>query len=357
VSDVIYPISLIENLAVQRMARTLMDEFEAGNVSTRRYWDAQNFKRRLTISHGHLTPAEFRYLRSFHSQRSGEYDSFWFRDNLHRGGNIKARFAAPLPEPWNGGARRVQVALDEVAPIRALPEFDELATAAGSAPLFWYDANRELYLSHLGSATLPTSFYDGYNHADGAALQAGTFPLANYLSQYQHYGFDGAAWGKTSANINIGGTKPPGTLFAICKHGTIASQEVVFAIGAMGAGNAMGLAVDASNYYVPWIGGSETWSTARQNNSTNNTWRSFAVTFGDGSNSTGLWVNTVLAGPESNTRNYTAGPLSLGAALDGTLKCTGSVAHVLAFASVLTLAQIKAVHNLLGYQYGLSTVS
>jgi hypothetical protein len=33
------------------------------------------------------------------------------------------------------------------------------------------------------------------------------------------------------------------------------------------------------------------------------------------------------------------------------------VAHVLAFAGQLSHAQVKAVHNLLGYQYGLSTVS
>jgi hypothetical protein len=59
-----------------------------------------------------------------------------------------------------------------------------------------------------------------------------------------------------------------------------------------------------------------------------------------------------------------AGPLSLGAAPDGSLICNPSngmvnhnLAHVLVFPVALTLAQIKALHNLLGYQYGLATVA
>ena len=353
----IYPISLIQQIDIQRMDRTLVDEFDDGSTNTRRYWAAQEFKRRITVSHGHLTPQEFRYLRSFNSARSGQYDSFWFRDNIHRGGNIKARFASPLPAPWAGGARQIQIALDEVAPIRALPEFDELATAAGATPLFWYDANREIYLSHLGTATMESSFYDAQAGASGAALQAGTFPLANYLSQYQHYAFDGTAWGKTAANVSgLSGSQPACTVFAIAKHGTIASKAVLFGVGTMGAGGSVGIAISASNAYEPWIGGSETWSTATQSNGTPNTWRSFAVTWAAASNTANFYVNGAAALTESETRSFAAGPVSLGAAIDGTLKTTGNVAHAMVFAGQLTFAQVKAVHNLLGYQYGLATV-
>jgi hypothetical protein len=356
-SDVMYPISLIREINIERMDRTLSDEFDDGSTNVRRYWDAQEFKRRLTLVHGHLTPQEFRYLRSFNSQREGRYDSFWFRDNIQRGGNMKVRFASPLPAPWSGGARQIQVSLEEVAPIRALPEFDELATAAGATPLFWYDANREIYLNHMGTVTMEGSFYDSQAGASGAVLQAGTFPLANHLSQYQHYGFDGTAWGKTAANLSgLSGSQPACTVFAIAKHGTIASKQVLFGVGTMGAGAAVGIAISASNAYEPWIGGSETWGTATQSNGTNNTWRSLCVTWAAASNTANFYVNGAAALTESETRSYSAGPVSLGAAVDGSLKNVGNVAHCLAFAGQLTFAQVKAVHNLLGYQYGLATL-
>lgn len=356
-SDVIYPISLIKAIDAPRYDRVIVDEFEDGSVNSRRFWAAQEFKRRVSVSHGHLTAAEFRYLRSFHAQRSGQYDSFWFRDNLNRGGNIKCRFVGPLPQPWAAGAREIQVALDEVAPIRSLPEWDELATAAGNTPLLWYDANRELYLSHMGVASYDSAFWDEQARASGAALQAGTMPIGNVLSQYQHYAFDGTAWGKTSANVGtLAPTQPACTVFAIAKHGTISSKAVLFGVGAMGAGKAVGIAISASNAYEPWIGGSETWGTATFTNSAIDTWRSLAVSWAAASNVANFYVNGAAALTESETRAYTAGPLSLGAAIDGTLKTTGNVAHVLVFAAQLTFAQVKAVHNLLGYQYGLATV-
>lgn len=356
-SDVCYPLSLIRQIDIQRLDRTLVDEFEDGSTNVRRYWGAQEFKRRITLQHGHLTPAEFRYLRSFNSQRNGMYDSFWFRDNIQRGGNLKVRFTSPLPAPWSGGARELSLSLDEVAPIRALPEFDELATAAGATPLLWYDANRAIYLSHLGTITQDTAFWDAQSGAAGAALQAGTMPLGNALSQYQHYAFDGTAWGKTVANVaTLAPTQPACSVFAIAKHGTTASKQVLFGVGAMGAGKAVGLAISASNAYEPWIGGSETWSTATQSNGTPNTWRSFGITWPAASNVASFYVNGAAALTETEPRSYTAGPISLGAAVDGSLITTGNVAHILVFAATLSFAQVKAVHNLLGYQYGLATV-
>lgn len=355
-SDVIYPISIIRKLDVQRLDKTIADAFEDGSTATRRFWAAQEFKRRFTIEHGPLTVAELRYLRSFNAQRSGQYDSFWFRDNVNRAGNAKVRFVTPLPLPWSEGRREVTVALDEVAPIRALPEFDELATAAGASPLVWFDANRELYQSNLGSALTEANARDEML-LNAAPWSGGSLPLGNVLSQYQHYAFDGVVYARTTANLaGLSGSQPACTVFAIAKHGTIASKEVLFGVGTMGAGGAVGIAISASNAYEPWIGGSETWGTATFSNASNNTWRSLAVTWASANNTANFYVNGAAALTESETRNFSAGRCSLGAAVDATLKTSGNVAQVLVFAAQLSFAQVKAVHNLLGYQYGLSTV-
>lgn len=355
-SDVLYPISLIESLRTEKHDRTVADAFEDGSVAARNQWSAQNFKRRFQLQHSPLTDAEWRHLRSFHSQRSGRYDSFWFRDNVHRDGNAKVRFTGPLPADYQGRAHRLALTLEEAAPIRALPEWDELAAAAGATPLLWFDANREIYYTHAGTVYKdPLGLAFDATLQQSAPWQAGTFPAGNILGQYQHYAFDGATWAKTGA-LSLTGAQPAATVFAIAKHGTIASKEVLFGVGAMGTGHALGIAVSAGNFYEPWIGGSETWGTARQSNGTPNTWRSFAVTWPSASNVASLYVNGAAALTETETRDFTAGPLSLGAAVDGTLKCTGNVAHVLVFAAELSFAQVKAVHNLLGYQYGLSTV-
>lgn len=355
-SDVLYPIGALKAVAVSRQDRTLVDAFEDGTTTSRRFWAAQSFKRKVQLQHAPLTLQEFRYLRSFFSQRSGGYDYFWFRDNVNRGGNLKVRFTQPLPEQWDGGARPVAVELAEVGPIRALPEFDEIATAAGSAPLLWYDANREYYLTHAGTVLNDTSAYD-VMLIQHPVWQAGTPPIGNLLGQYQQYTFTGAEWAKTAANLaGLSGSQPACTVFAIAKHGTIAARQVLFSVGAMGTSKAVGIEVNASNFYTPFLGGSETWAIAQQSNGTPNTWRSFAVTWAAASNSATFYTNAASIGSESNTRAYTAGPAALGAAIDGTLKASGNVAHALVFAGALTLAQVKAVHNLLGYQYGLAQV-
>lgn len=354
-SDVLYPVSLIERLVSEKVGRVVSDVFEDGSTSARNQWSAQNFKRRITLTHAPLTEAEFRYLRSFYSQRSGRYDSFWLRDNVHRDGNVKVRFASSLPMEYQGRARRLQLVFEEVAAIRALPEFDELTAAAGNTPLIWLDANRELYYSHAGTVVTESALYDPVNFA-AASWQAGSFPAGNITGQYQHYAFTGAEWAKSSANF-LTGTQPAATVFCIAKHGTIASKAVLVGVGSLGAGKGLGIAISAANAYEPWIGGSESWSTATQSNATNNTWRSFAVTWAASSNTASFYVNGAAALTETKTRDYATGPISLGAAPDGTLKTTGNVAHALVFPAALTFAQVKAVHNLLGYQYGLSTVA
>src|SRR5690349_16698129 len=133
-SNVFYPLSLIERLKSTRFERSLVDAFEDGTTSARNTWPAQYFKRRFTVMHSPLTASEWRYLRSFYSQRTGRKDAFWFRDNVHREGNASVRFAGELVSQFDGAARRVSFDLEEVGPIRALPEFDELATAAGFTP-------------------------------------------------------------------------------------------------------------------------------------------------------------------------------------------------------------------------------
>jgi len=355
-SSVLYPVSLIARQRVQRFNRVVSDEFEDGSTSARLRWTAQYFKRRFDLQHAPLTEAEYRYLRSFFSQRSGRYDSFWFRDNPGRGGNAQVRFASDVPEDFAGRAYQIQVSLEEIAAIRALPELDELTTAAGTAPVAWFDANRERYHSHCGTAVMDAFLYD-VSLAGNANWAAGTLPLGNILGQYQYLNFAGTQYALTPANLVVSAGQPALTLFCIAQHGTISGKQVLFALGAMGAGAGAGIAVAADNYYEPWLGGSETFTNARQSNATDDTWRSFAVVWTGSSNNVTLYVNAVSIGTDAVARSLTAGPLSVGAALDGTLKATGYVAQVMVVPAALSLAQVKAVHNLVGYQYGLATVS
>lgn len=364
-SSVFYPLGLIAKLTNTKFERTLVDPFESGATSTRRTWAAQNFKRHFKIAHAPLTAAEWRWLRSFYSQRNGMYDAFWFRDNVNRDGNAQVRFAAELQTDFMGAARLIQIDLDEIAPIRALPEFDEVAAAAGVSPLFWYDPNRELWYQHIGNTLAPDpSAYDS-QLAYPAPWQSGSaLNLGGSLAQYQTYNFSGVEWAKTGGNIaGLAGSQPACTVFAIVRHSTAAAKQILFAVGAMGASHALGLALSAANYYEPWIGGSETWTNARQLNSAQNTYRSIAITWAASSNNATLYANAASNGTDSNTRALTAGPASLGAAIDGTLisnpanaLTNANLAHAMIFPAALSLAQIKALHNLLGYQYGLAIV-
>src|SRR3990167_8891722 len=300
-SNVFYPLSLIGKLRSSKFDRTLADEFEDGTINTRRACAAQNFKRRFDLRHSPLTLAEYRHLRSFYSQRSGKYDSFWFRDNVNRDGNASVRFASELPPEYVGRGIGIGMLLDEAAPIRALPEFDELATAAGATPPFWYDANREIYYLHAGTTgSGEANAYDSMLLFP-APWQGGTaLPIGDILAQYQHYAFTNSQWAKSASNIALlTGSQPACSVFAIAKHGTISSKQVLFGVGAMGAGAGVGIAVSAANYYEPWIGGSETWGTARFENSAINTWRSFAVTWPASSNVASLYGTGAAALTES----------------------------------------------------------
>ena len=187
-SDEFYPISLIRDQQVTPLNRVIADQFEDGTTATRDQWATMTFKRRFEVAHSVMNLGEWWYLRSFYNQRHGMYDSFWFRDNVDRGGNAKVRFSQPLPRAFNAAAlASIQVQLDEIAPIRSLPEFDELTTAAGTAPYVWIDANRELYWKHAG-----TAYFDPAGTTWDAGLNARrlTWTAASVLSgltsQYQY---------------------------------------------------------------------------------------------------------------------------------------------------------------------------
>lgn len=357
-SDVLYPLGGIAAQNVAQIDRVVRDEFEAGNSAARRLWAAQTFKRRFDVTHMPLAFAEYQSLAGFFTLR-GTYDSFWFRDNVNRGGNAKVRFVDALAKARGPAVYDLKVALAETAPLRTLPELNEVIDGAGAAPATWWDANREIYYEHNRTVYKESSVWDGALNENRPVWQGGTaLNLASILAQWQNFAFANSEWAKTASNVSqFAGTQPACTVFAIARHGTISSKQVLCAVGAMGASHAVGLAVNASNQYEPWIGGSETWTNAKSTNSPISTWRSVAVTWPVTSNNATLYVNAVSIGTDANTRSFTAGPATLGAAIDGTLKVTGDLAHVIFFAATLTLAQIKALHNLFAYQYGMATVA
>lgn len=343
------------------MARVIGDQFDDGTTATRRIWPAQYFKRKFKVAHAPLTLAEWRYLRSFYSARNGQFDSFYFRDNVNRDGNALVRFASDLPHSFSGSARMVQLELEEVAPMRALPEIEEVVTAAGVSPAFWFDANREVYYMHLGSLYNNEPVWDsalaGKYRLD--YQNGGDFQIIGQTGQYQAYSDNNGVWSKSAVNVTeLAAGQPAATLFAIVAGSTSASRRVLFATGTMGAGAALGLALAADNRYEPFLGGSETFTNARFNNTAANTWRSIALVWSAASNSVTMYVNGVLVGTDSVSRSLVQGRVTTGAALDGTLQNQfDSFTHCMALPGALTLAQVKSLHNLLGYQFGLATVA
>ncbi len=368
-STAIYPLAGTKEIAITPFNPVQHDQFEAGNSSSHLLWAANNFKRTIKLSHMPLTLSEWKYLRSFYTQRSGGYDSFWWRDNPNRSGNYNVRFAAPVAPSRNTVFTDVDVTLEEIAPIRSLPEFDEVITAAGTSPFAWYDANQSRQFSHAGTVTTEATLYDaaGLYTADFATGSLAA-TLAGYYAdtqQYSRLAFIGSTWAKSPSNVaELVGAQPACTIFAILRQSSTSSKQILVSIGQVGTSAALGLALAADNRYEPWVGGSETWTNARFNNSAVNTWRSVAITWADSSNTATLYVNAASVGADSVTRSLSAGRLNIGAAPSGSVGANPSnamahcdMAHLICVPAALTLAQIKAVHNLLGYQYGLATVA
>jgi len=352
-SDLLYPLSLIERLSVEKFERTIADAFEDGSTSTRRLWAAQNFKRRFTVQHAPLTIAEWRYLRSFHSARHGRYDSFWFRDNVNRDGNAKVRFTGPLPSSFSGSARRVQLVFEEIAALRALPEREELTTAAGTAAGLWYDANREVYYAHAGTVT----------NGDGAYWDE---MGSNRLTPPPGYGMNvaGADTGQYSSYATgtlksiargavSGLTALPYTLFCVKTDSHAPFLQCWFGYGAA-AGNGFGLHTDAAGEtYCGLTGGTKIASLGTTIGS--GTWASFAIVAT--ATAISLYCNGALVATNAQANTFTSGLASVFCDPSFTSGAfAGNLNHLMVFPAALTLAQIKAVHNLIGYQHGLSIV-
>lgn len=367
-SNVFYPLSLI---AAQRMTpfnRVVADEFEAGNTSTRLVWPEKTFKRQFVIEHGPLTLQEYAALRGFAIQRSGSHDYFWYRDNILRAGNAKVRFASAFPVNAARQVIQANVQLDEVAPVRMLPDIDEVAAAAGAMPLVWYDANRVRYFEHP-VAGVQTAYYDTdglYDHSPNryhAAIQAGTNPLSNILGQWQWFRGDGTAWAQ-SPTLPLSAGQPALSAFCIARHSAAADgQYTLFSIGALSASNdCIGISLNGTTtdqYYVHR--GTAADGNAIGNNSPVDTWRSLAFSVPASSNTVERWMNAVSPGPNTVTRAYKVGPLTIHALSTGAEKMNNGagmtnadLAHVLVWASTRTTAQIQALHNLFRHQFGMA---
>ena len=364
VSNQLFPIDLAAQLEVTPVARVNVDTFESGATATRRLWPAQYFKRHIRLTTVPLSDDESRTLRSFIGQRGGQYDSFWIRLNAHREGNALVRLVRDPVRTWQGGKRVYQLEMDEVAPIRSLPEYDELATAAGQSALVWYDANRERHIQTVLNGT-PQVGFDNATYDTAGLINRATWYgspteiLGGLTSQYQYYQPQAGStpYAIAPSTTAIGTGQPAATIFAIVQAPSSASQQVIGSIGASGSGTALGLQLTAGNKWAPYVGATETWTGAATTN-TPNTWISLAAVWSATSNVGTLYANAALIGTDTNTRSIgSARPINLLAGgAGGSQPFSGQLAHYIAFPVALTLAQVKAVHNLLGYQYGLATV-
>jgi hypothetical protein len=264
-SAVHYPIGLVASQAVERVDRTLMDEFESGATSARRVWGDKFFKRRLSVLHAPLTVDEFRYLRSFYVQRGGRYDSFWFRDNIGREGNINVRFGENMKVVRSDGVYKdVQTELHEIAPARALPELEEVVLAAGSSPFLWWDPNRITYYEHCGVVYQEATIYDAIAQVYPGVWQSGAMSLYGVASaQYQSLLFNGAKWAKTAANGPLVGTQPALTIFLTTNTGAATTHQMIVGIGDTANNAGLGIAKVNSNLF------STTYGTSGPTNETN----------------------------------------------------------------------------------------
>lgn len=357
-SDVIYPVSVLGGLSVEYLDGVLKDEFDSGAVNTRLRFASKYFKRRFRFAHGPLTYNEWKYIRQFYAQRNGSYDSFYFRDNVNRLGNAKVRFAGGFVPEWASGRRGLQIILEETTPLRILPDYEEMATAAGTSPLFWYDANRELYYKNAGTEVNGESDY-GYFDVMGAyraTLQSGYgMNIADGgAAQYQSYA---TGTFKSIARASLTGlTALPYTLFCLKTDAHFPFGQLTWLAFGSGGGDGFGLHTDASGNTYVGTPGSASVIGSLTTSVTSGQWASFAVV----AQSTGveLYKNAASVASHSASYSFTSGYASVFCdPAYAHLALGGNLNHMMIFPAALSLAQIKAVHNLIGYQYGLATVS
>ncbi len=359
-SNVFYPLSGFEDLPVMLMENSVQDAFEDGSTASRLLWSPQNFKRRFTLKHMQLTQAEFAWLRRFFSARSGRYDSFWFRDNVNRGGNALVRLSDKFAFNRKGLLYTVQTTLDEVAPIRLLPDVDDITAILPNQTFqAWYDANRQIALSHMGLRYYSAAIYDSTLNQDLTVLALTDGNWVGFTSQYSYWILNqNDVPHKTAGNaLDTPGSQ---TIFTIvATPGGEPNPTVITFAGSLGTGKGIGIILNGASYY-PYIGGAEVWTGAAIADSN---FHSVAVTFSNtaGTVTAKLYLDGALTNAGANPQNYTAGPLCVGAAPDGSMASFYSGAaprlgHCLYSSGVASQAQIKAFHNLLAYQYGMPTV-
>jgi hypothetical protein len=357
-SSQFYPISIIDGQQIDRVSRVLADEFESGATATRLLWPANAFKRRVSLSHSGLTRREVEFLEGFQRSVSGRYDSFWYRDNIGRTGNLQVRFATDLQVPRQGGAFNVRVDLAEIAPVVPPPTILDVYQAAGVEPVLWYDPNREAYFIHCSEVFAASEAWDHSANARHATWTGGATRLSNLAAQWQYWSMVGTAYAITPASLGLfTGTMPACTVMVFARAYSSSTRQVIAAHGSYQYNAGLGIQLDPSNYFTPYVaGGSEVWANARHLNSPVNSWRSFASVWPVSNSNLSFYVDASVKPSDSNTRSYSNGRFAIGADTNGANKCTADIGQVLLFNTALSADQVKAVHNLFAYQYGLTLV-
>jgi hypothetical protein len=375
-SEEFYPLSGIQSIKVKPYTRVETDEFEYGNEATRLLWAEKSFKRKFEVKHAPLVDQEAIVLRDFFSERSGPYDSFWFRDNVNREGNYRVRFASEMDYERITSATEVMSVMNQLSATKSrvtLPRI--IAVIAGASGTrdyipFWFDANKSKHWLHNYVATHEQDWFNaGALAGEDAILQSpGEVTSQVYVNsdKAENCRFIGSTTGKyITANDQVKGdyiapgSAARGLFFCVVRNPTHSSKSVIMGMGDVSSGNAMGLAINASNQYEPWLGGAHTFTNAKFTNSAVNTWRTIAVAF-DGS-SCSLYVNGIGIGTDLHVgRTYVDGKLSLGCAPDGTLAVGGAGINYLQHAMYLSDdfdgTVVAALHNLFAAQFGLATV-
>lgn len=366
-SDVAYPMGLLAACDVDMIDRTIADTFEDGSTSARQLWPDKYFKRRFTLQHAPLTTLEFRAVRSFLSARSGRYDSFWFRDNVNRGGQAKVRLANGFPisrEP--SGAYPLKLVFEEVAPTRVLPDLDELYTAAtADFPVLWLDADRQVYnpgaAAPSGAIYSSTAIYDNPIHQSQDMVQSAidnpftTYSMISGYDSSQYTWFAGGTAVSQRDYVNVSGAKKPFTFFAAVRSASTAARKAIFSINGSG-GERLGIEIDASNNFVPLLDGSATWTNAKAANPSD-TWCSVAVKWASNSNNASLYLNGALVGTDSNTRTAFDYKGTLYRDLAASFAVwSGRLGQLIQWNAALSDADITRVHNLFAHKYGYAEV-
>jgi hypothetical protein len=371
-SEQFYPLGLLESLKVRVVDRTESDEFEAGTTATRQLWAPGYFKRRFEVKHTALTPSEFDTLRDFFTARGGRYDSFWFRDNVHRTGNAKVRLAQGFDLDRARAVYRPELVLEEVAPTRALPGAAQMAEAmwAGAAQLYpvdlLLDANRQSFYWHGTTKVRGTELYDGSPYHRHLTWTLGPKDNITATAAQQNF-FWSHSYGNpyAVAATQISTYQVRAMVFA-CINKAV-SSGVLFSVGSAGSGTALGIRYDATaGAFVPYFG------------NMTDTWVGTVVPWtGDPMTLAFIWdpytatdecvlafKNGALVGAEGES--VCNGIYNLGAGIScmcdpaGGNKPAGAEASPFVFTGYsadLTPAQAAAaMHNLHAYQLGLSTV-